>query len=119
MSDLNSLVPTVANVANAAVVLSGDISGLITRAKATGMLHHAQLEMLKGQTSKVIIDAKAHHIGELVIENLEQLAKTQEHIDNLEKQGRLHGRTMNMAMTQLEDLNDMLRRNLHNYELEA
>lgn len=113
MTDYNSLVPAVANVA---VVLSGNISSLVTRAKATGIVQRAQLQMLKGQTEKVIADARAHHIAEVVIENLEQLAKTQELIDNLEKQGRLHGKSLNMAMDQLEDLNNMLRRSLRKLE---
>lgn len=113
MSDYDSLVPI---VANAAIAVSGNITNLIMRAKASGIVQRAQLEMLKSQTAKVLSDAKAYHAAEIVIGNLDQIAKTQEHIDYLEKQGKLHGEALNMAMEHLSDLNDILRRNLRRYE---
>lgn len=113
MVDYKSLVPV---VADAAVAVSGNITSLITKAKASGTIHRAQLEMLKAQTTKVLTDARAYHISDIVTTNLEQIAKTQEYIDSLERQGRLHGTSLAMAMDQLGDLNDILRRNLRNFE---
>lgn len=112
VADINSLVPVV----DAAIAVSGNITSLVTRARANGVVRHAQLEMLRAQTEKVLADAKAYHAGDLVTANLEQIARTQEHIDNLQRQGRLHGASLEMAMDQLADLNDMLRRNLRNFE---
>lgn len=112
MADMNSLVPIV----DAAIAVSGNITNLITRAKASGVVQRAQLQLLRAQTGKVLADSRAYHAGELVIANLEQLARTQEYIDNLQRQGRLHGAALEMAMEQLEDLNDMLRRNLRYFE---
>lgn len=113
MPDTTSLVPV---VANAAVAVSGNITSLITKARASGVIQRAQLEMLKDETAKVLTDARAYHAGDIVTTNLEQIARAQEHIDNLERQGRLHGNSLNMAMDQLGDLNDMLRRNLRRFE---
>lgn len=113
MADCNSLAPV---LANAAVAVSGNITSLITKAKASGVIQHAQLEMLKEQTAKVLADARAYHSGDIVTTNLEQIARTQEYIDSLERQGRLHGISLTMAMDQLGDLNDMLRRNLRRFE---
>lgn len=113
MADYKSLVPV---IADAAVAVSGNITSLVTKAKASGVIQRAQLEMLKAQTTKVLRDARAYHAGDIVTTNLEQIAKTQEYIDNLERQGRLHGMSLKMAMDQLGDLNDVLRRNLRNFE---
>lgn len=113
MTDYNAIVPA---VANAAVAVSGNITSLITKSKASGIINKAQLTMLKDQTAKVLADARAFHSFDIVSTNLEQIAKTQEYIDNLVKQGRLHGSSFTMAMEQLEDLNSMLRRNLKNFE---
>lgn len=113
MADYNSLVPVIAKTA---VAVSGSISSLITRTKAAGVIQRAQLEMLIYQTDKVLTDARAYLAGEIVTTNLEQLAKTQAHIDNLARQGRLHGKSLDMAMDQLGDLNDTLRRNLRDFE---
>lgn len=112
MSDLNSLVPI---VTEAIVKVSGDITNFVTNARANGIVHRGQLTMLKSQTEKVLAEAIAYHAGELVATNLEQIAKTQERIDNLVKQGKLHDITLIMAMQQLEDLNFILRYNLRNY----
>lgn len=113
MSDMNALVPA---VANAVVAVSGNITNLITKAKAYGVIQHAQFEMLRTQTAKVLADARAYHSAEIITTNLEQIARTQELIDSLEKQGKLHGRSLAMAMEQLGDLNDILRRNLRRFE---
>ena len=113
MTDYNYLVPV---VANAAVQVTGNITSLVTRSKANGVMQRAQLEMLKEQTAKVLADARAYHAGDIIITNLEQIARTQEYIDNLEKQGRLHGTALTMAMDQLSDLNNMLRFNLRRYQ---
>lgn len=113
MEDIKSLVPV---VANAAVAVSGNITSLITRSKASGVIQRAQLEMLKDQTAKVLADARAYLSCDLITTNLEQIARTQEHIDNLARQGRLHGISLTMAMEQLGDLNEMLRRNLRKFE---
>ncbi len=112
MSEFNSLVPI---VAEAAVKVSGSITNLITNAKANGIVRRSQLVMLKLQTEKVLADARIHHASELITTNLEQIAKTQEQIDNLEKQGKLHGKSLEMAMQHLEDLNLILRYNLRQY----
>lgn len=113
MEDNNSLVPA---VTNAAVVVSGNIANLIVRTRASGIIQRTQLELLKDQTAKVIAEARACQASELVAVNLEQIARAQERIDNLEKQGRLHGAALTMAMDMLNDLNDMLRRNLRKFE---
>lgn len=113
MADHDSLVPM---VKEAAVVVSGTITSLITRTRASGVVQRTQLELLKNQTAKVLADARAYHAGELVTTNLEQLAKTQDYIDSLEKRGQLHGRSLDYAMQQLDELNNMLRHNLRNYE---
>lgn len=113
MEDFKSLVPV---VANAAITVSGNISNIITKTKANGVIQRAQLEMLKDQTAKVLTDARVYYSGDLVTTNLEQIARVQEHIDNLERQGRLHGISLTMAMDQLGDLNNMLRRNLRKFE---
>lgn len=113
MTDLNSLVPV---VANAAVAVSENMTNLIVKAKASGIVHRTQLKMLKAQTEKVLADARAYHSADIVILNLEQIARTQERIDCLEKQGLLHGKSLAMAMDQLYDLNEVLRRILHNFE---
>lgn len=113
MSDYNSLVPV---VANAAVAVSGNITSFITKTKASGVIQRAQLEMLREQTEKVLADSRAYHSSDIVITNLDQIARTQEHIDCLERQGRLHGMALTMAMDQLWELNDMLRRNLRRFE---
>ncbi len=113
MTDYNSLVPV---VANAAVAVSGNISSLITKTKASGVIHRTQLEMLKDQTDKVLAEAKAYHSCDIAITNLEQLAKAQERIDILERQGLLHGKSLDMAMDQLGDLNDVLRCNIRRFE---
>ena len=113
MTDYNSIVPV---VANAAITVSGNITDLIVKARAGGVIHRAQIEMLKDQTAKVIADARSHHTADIIMTNLDQIAKTQEHIDYLAKIGRLHGISLNMAMDQLSDLNDTLRRNLRRYE---
>lgn len=112
-STTTSLVPV---VANAAVAISGNITSLITKSRASGVIQRGQLELLKAQTAKVLADARAYHAGEIVTTNLEQLARTQNQIDNLEREGRLHGSSLSMAMDQLSDLNDILRRNLKRYE---
>ena len=113
MVNSNSLVPV---VANAAVEVSGTITSLIAKAKTNGVIQRAKLEMLKDQTMKVLADARAYHVSDIVTVNLEQLAKTQEHIDYLERQGRLHGASLIMAMDQLGELNNILRRNLQKFE---
>lgn len=113
MTDLNSLVPI---VADAAVAVTGNITNLIVKAKASGVVQRTQLEMLKNQTAKVLADARAYHSSDIVITNLEQIAKTQEYIDYLRGQGRLHGASLTMAMDQLGDLNNILRRNLKDFE---
>lgn len=113
MTDLNSLVPV---VANAAVAVTGNITNLIVKTKASGVIQRTQLEMLKIQTAKVLADARAYHASDIVITNLEQIARTQERIDNLEKQGLLYGQSLAMAMDQLCDLNNILRRNLRDFE---
>lgn len=104
-----SLVPV---VANAAIAVSEDITNFITKARASGIIQRSQLELLKAQTEKVLTEARSSHICDVISTNLEQIAKTQELIDKLEKQGRLHGISLKMAMDQLYDLNDMLRHNL-------
>lgn len=113
MSDNNSLMPV---VANAVVEVSGSITNFLTKTKASGIIQRAQLEMLREQTTKVLADARTYNAGDIIIVNLEQLARTQDHIDSLERQGRLHGASLKMAMNQLDDLNNMLRRNLRRYE---
>lgn len=113
MVDYNSLVPA---VANAAIAVSGNITSLITKTRASGVIQHAQLEMLKDQTAKVLAEARTYHSCDIIATNLEQIAKTQELIDSLERQGKLHGASLKMAMDQLCDLNDMLRRNLRRFE---
>lgn len=113
MDEFTSMVPV---VANAAVAVSENITGIITRAKATGIIRDTQIEMLKDQTAKVLIEARTHLAGELVTINLEQLAKTQEYIDFLKSKGQLHGKSFDMAIDQLEDLNNILRRNLRDFE---
>ncbi len=113
MADYDSLVPM---VKEAAVVVSGTITSLITRTKASGVVQRTQLELLKDQTAKVLAEARVYHAGEIVIASLEQIAKAQEHIDALEKRGQLHGQSLNCAMGQLEDLNNVLRYILRKYE---
>jgi len=113
METSTSLVPV---IANAAVAVSANISNLVTKAKASGVIQRGQLELLKEQTAKVLADARAYNAGDIVITNLEQLARTQHQIDSWEKAGRLHGSSLSMAMDQLTDLNDILRRNLRRYE---
>lgn len=113
MADFNSLVPI---VEKAAVAVTENITGLITKSKASGVIQRTQLEMLKAQTTKVLTDARAYYSGDIITTNLEQIARTQEYIDTLERQGRLHGISLTMAMDQLADLNDMLRRNLREFE---
>lgn len=113
MSNNDSWLPV---VANAVVEVSGNITNLITKTKASGVIQRAQLEMIKEKTAKVLADARAYHAGEIITTNLEQVARTQEYIDNLVRQGRLHGASLVMAMDQLNDLNNMLRRNLRKYE---
>lgn len=65
MLDNNSLVPV---VANAVVAVSGNITNLVTKTKASGVIQRAQLEMLKEQTAKVLADAKAYNAGYNVYE---------------------------------------------------
>ena len=100
MADNNSLIPV---VTNAVVTVSGNITNFITKARASGFIQRAQLD-------------RANHVGDIVTTHLEQLARAQERIDSLERQGRLHDSTLAMAMDQLGDLNDILRRNLRNFE---
>ena len=111
--DMNSLVPV---VADAMLTVSGKIASFVAKTKASGVMQRTQLEMIKGATAKLLADARAYHVADIAITNLEQLARTQEHIDNLERQGRLHGASLTMAMDHLCDLNDMLRRILRKYE---
>ena len=113
MEDFNSLVPT---MTNAAVVFSGNIANLIVRTRASGIIQRTQLELLKDQTAKVIAEARACQAGEFVTTNLEQIARAQEHIDNLKNQGRLHGSTLTMVLDTLADLNSILQRNLRQFE---
>lgn len=113
MTDLNSLVPV---VANAAVAVSENMTNLIVKSKANGIVHRTQLKMLKEQTEKVLADARAYHSADIVILNLEQIARAQERIDYLAKQGVLHGESLVMAMNQLCDLNEVLRRILRDFE---
>lgn len=113
MTDYNSIVPA---VANAAITVSGNITNLITKTRASGVIQKAQLEMLKDQTAKVLTEARVYHTFEIIATNLEQIARTQEYIDTLQKQGRLHGKSLTMAIDQLGDLNDILRRNLRRFE---
>ncbi len=112
MTDLKSLVPVVAETA---VAVSGNITNLVTQAKASGIVRQTQLDMLKSQTKKVLADAKTYHTGEIIISNLEQIAKTQELIDRLHKSGSLHGRSLEIAMEQLNELNNALRQILRDY----
>ena len=60
--------------------------------------------------------ARACQAGEFVTTNLEQIARAQEHIDNLKNQGRLHGSTLTMVLDTLADLNSILQRNLRQFE---
>lgn len=113
MSENNSLVPV---VANALVEVSGNITNFVTKAKASGVIRRAQLEILRKQTTKVVVEIRTYNLGDIIMTNLDQIARTQEHIDNLERQGRLHGASLTMAMDQLTDLNNILRRNLRKYE---
>lgn len=113
MTDFNSLVPV---VAKAATTVTSDISNLVTKVKVGGVIQRTQFEILKNQTAKVLADAKAYNTTSIITTNLEQIAKTQEYIDTLFKQGRLHGVSLNMAMEQLADLNDILRKNLRRFE---
>lgn len=113
MPDSSSLVPI---IANAAVSVSNNITNLITKSKASGVIQRAQLTNLIQQTEKVLADAVAIHVDDIIQTNLDIIARTQEHIDNLEKQGKLHGVSLNMALDHLGDLNDTLRRNLKRFE---
>lgn len=112
MNEFNSLVPV---VTDAIFAVSENLTGIITETKATGTIQRTKLNMLKNQTKKILADAKAHLVGELVITSLEQLAKTQEYIDFLASKGQLHGLSLDMAMDQMTDLNKMLRRNLQDF----
>ena len=116
MSDTTSLVPV---IANAAVAVSNNITNLITKSKASGVIQRAQLTNIIQQTEKVLADARANNIDDIIQTNLDIIARTQDHIDNLEKQGKLHGVSLNMALDHLGDLNDTLRRNLRKYENSA
>lgn len=109
----NSLIPV---VTNAVIAVSGNITNFITKAKANGFIQRTQLDMLKDQTEKILAEARANHIFDIVSTVIEQLAKVQEHIDRLEKQGRLHDSTLTMALDYLEELNNMLRHNLREFE---
>lgn len=113
MQELQSLVPI---VAKAAVTVSGDISDFITMTKASRVVKQTQLIMLKDETEKVLADARAHHFSSLVTTNLEEIVKMQNYIDYFVNQGQLHEQSLNMAMENLCDLNDMLRRNLRDFE---
>ena len=113
MANFNSLVPV---VADAAVQVSRNITSLLVKSRANGVIQRAQFEMLMDQTAKVLAEARAYYAGDLVTINLEQIARTQEYIDSQEKLGRLHGISLNMAMDELGDLNDTLRRNLRDFE---
>lgn len=112
MADNASLVPV---IANAAVAVSENITSLVTKSKARGVIQHAQLENLRQQTKKVLADARANHVDDIIQTNLDIIARTQEHIDTLEKQGKLHGVSLEVALDQLNDLNDALRKNLDDY----
>lgn len=114
MVDYKSLVPV---VTSSVIAMSENITGFIEKARASGVIQHAQIEMLKAQTEKVLAEARAYHYFEVISTNLEQIAKTQEMIDNLERQGRLHGISLKMAIDQLYDLNYMLRCNLRTLEI--
>jgi len=113
MEPTTSLTPA---VITAATVVSGNITNLITKVRANGVVERGKLEFLKDQTAKVLAAARAYHAWDIVTINLEQISKTQNQIDNLQKEGRLHGTSLNMAMEQLYDLNEMLRRNLRTLE---
>lgn len=113
MEPTTSLTPA---VITAATIVSGNITNLITRVRANGVIERGKLEFLKDQTAKLLATARAYHAWDIVTINLEQISKTQNQIDNLQKEGRLHGASLSMAMEQLYDLNEMLRRNLRNFE---
>lgn len=108
----NELIPVVNN----ALDLTGKVTSLITRSRETKVIDKAKLEWLKDQTNKILVEARTYHAKEIVCANIEQLAKTQETIDMYENQGKLHGRALDMAMEQLEDLNNILRDNLRDYK---
>jgi hypothetical protein len=112
MKSTFSLVPI---VADAAIAVSSSITDLVTKAKASGVIRQAQLESLMAQTAKVLADARIYHAAELVTTNIEQLGRAQGRIDELRKQGLLHGSSLEMSMEQLCDLNDILRQNLRQY----
>ena len=113
MPDYNSLVPM---VANAAVAVSGNIASLVLNARASGVVQRTQLKMLKAQTAKVLTEARAYLAGDIVVTNLEQIGKTQEYIDTLVQQGKLHDASLDMAMEQLSVLNRLLRENLERFK---
>jgi predicted HTH domain antitoxin len=112
MEDKNAMIPVV----KTAIALSGGIISFATRAKASGVVQRAELAMLKDMTAKALREARAHHQSDLVYTNIEEIAKIQEHIDSLHRQGRLHGVSLNMATDHLIDLNNTLRRNLRDLE---
>ncbi len=110
---MNTVLPVV--VQTAISVVSKGIGDLVMNARANGVVKRAQFEMLKDQTTKAIALARANNAGDIARSNLEQLMETQRYIDNLEKEGRLHGISLSMAMDQLADLNDTLRKILEDY----
>jgi len=112
MDGSTSLVPV---VANAVVAVSSNITGFVTKTRAKGVVERGQLEYLRDQTAKVLADVRACHLGDLVATNLEQLARTQYQINNLEREGRLVGNSLIMAMDQLSVLNNLLQSNLRNF----
>lgn len=116
MENMKSLVPVITDaVVTSVVSIPENITGLITMARMNGIVRRGQLEMVREQTRKALADAKAYNYGSLVITNLEQLSKTQDFIDRLVREGSLHGISLEFALQQLEDLNDMLRQNLRRH----
>lgn len=111
MSDVNSPIPTV----NTAIALTSNISDLIVKCRATGVITRAQIAMLRAQICKVLAYTAIVHLSELIAENINQLAATHKLIDRLSKEGRLHGVSLKLAMGQLELLNEQLLQSLLDY----
>lgn len=81
-------------------------------------LKYKALETSKYKTDEIAESIKARHVSALIEENIAQIVRTQELIDRYKKQGKLSGKSLELAEKELRTMSESLLNNLYHFENE-
>lgn len=96
---------------NATKDITSVISSMATTFKALKTVKKEDNIKLKERIKVIETVARSYGLGEIARANINELAKTQKHIE----QCNLNGTALKYAMLQLENLGNMLEKNLEEY----